>query len=477
MNKRITMSMDAQIITLYSELAEDPMQDFGWEKGRANAKAHGYEDVWFEQLPEVIWDYCAAVGNPFRQGEIKPGDTVLDLGCGAGVDLLISALQTGDKGRAIGIDITPKMVAKAQEHARMAGLDNVEVMESDLSSIRLDDGSVDVVISNGAINLSESKEAVFAEIYRLLKPEGRLLFADMIDSTEPALLSFCSIEKPASSCCSSEPAPSPVESGCSSSDESEWANCVAGTLKKEELIEIMRVAGFGEIECMGATHYKTSESTIGATFRAIKIAPELHRKLHWEQVFETKDYRKVLWHQESPALSVRLIESVGTLPDEAIIDVGCGASLLVDALIWKGQKNVTLLDVAEAPLQIVKERLDVSSGSVKYLCADVTQAELKENYSIWHDRALFHFLLRPRERESYMRKVYSSLVPGGTAIIGTFAVNGPTTCSDLDIVQYDSKRMEKELVPGLELIRSHKVMHLTPQKSEQAYNYFMIRKG
>ncbi len=217
------------------------------------------------------------------------------------------------------------------------------------------------------------------------------------------------------------------------------------------------------------THHHNSECS--------EQRPEQHRKLHWESVFKTKEYKKVLWHQDSPALSVELIDRAGTLPDEAIIDVGCGASLLIDALIERGQQRLTLLDVAEAPLQIVKARLEASAESVEYICADVTQVELKDAYDIWHDRALFHFLLRPIERERYMKRVYSSLVPGGIAIIGTFAVDGPTTCSDLDIVQYDREKMESELIHGLELIRSHEVMHLTPQKTEQAYHYFVIRKS
>jgi len=470
------MTFHKEIVELYSELVDDPGKDLGWDKGWDNAEAHGYSSEWFEALPEEVWDYCAAVGNPFMQGDIRPGDTVVDLGCGAGTDLLVSALLTGKKGKAIGIDITPKMVEKAREHARMAGLDHVEVMEGDLESILLEDNSVDVVISNGAINLTKCKESVFAEIYRILKPNGRLFFADIIDITEPKPLSFCTIDAPAASCCTDEPAYSTEESTCSTQEDADWANCVAGTLKEQRVIEVMQEAGLDEVECTGLTGYKTSLTTMGATFRAIKSAPEVRRKRHWEKVFETKDYRKVLWHQDFPELSIGLMEGVGTLPDEAIIDVGCGASLLADRLIEKGYRDLTLLDVSETSLQIVKDRLGMSAKSVKFISTDITKSDLQGSYDLWHDRALFHFLLEKHEREEYVRTLYKTLAPGGTAIIGTFAIDGPISCSDLDIIQYDRKKMEKELLPGLRVIKSQKAMHRTPQNREQAYHYFVIKK-
>ncbi len=279
------MAGHEQIIKLYSELAEQPGKDFGWDKGIENARAHGYEDAWFQKLPLQIWDYCAAVGNPFELGTIEKGSTVLDLGCGAGVDLLIAALLVGTKGRAIGIDITPKMVLKAKEHAKLAGFSNVEVLENSFEKMDLEDESVDVVISNGAINLTGCKESVFAEIYRVLKPGGRIMFADMIDVSTEDATACCAVSK----------------------EDGDWANCVAGTLREGKLIEIMRQAGFGDIACTGLTHYKTSDTTYGATFRAKKIPLEEARQSHWENIFRTKDYTKVLWHQNTPTVSLELI--------------------------------------------------------------------------------------------------------------------------------------------------------------------------
>lgn len=155
--KRIKMADNNQIINLYTELAENPNKDFGWDKGLDNAKAHGYKEEWINALPNEIWQYCAAVGNPFKVAEIREGDTVLDLGCGAGVDVLVARLHVGNMGKVYGVDITPKMVETASKHAKTAGFKNVEILESSFDSVDLEDESVDVVISNGAINLTSCK--------------------------------------------------------------------------------------------------------------------------------------------------------------------------------------------------------------------------------------------------------------------------------------------------------------------------------
>ena len=445
------MADHEQIIDLYTELADRPDKDFGWGKGAANARAHRYADEWFEKLPPPVWDYCAAVGNPFELGTIEKGSTVLDLGCGAGVDLLIAALLVGKNGRAIGIDITPKMVQKAKEHAELAGLSNVEVLEGSFEKIALEDESVDVVISNGAINLAGCKDSVFAEIYRILKPEGRIMFADMIDISP----------EEATACCAA--------------GKEDWANCVAGTLRKDKLIEIMRQAGFGDIACTGLTHYKTSETTYGATFSAKKMPSDRARQLHWENIFQTKDYTKVLWHQNAPTVSLELIRRYAGKED-AIIDAGCGASLLADNLIDSGYMDITLLDTSKSSLDIVKKRLVEKADIPVYICSDILHFEPSQPFSIWHDRAVFHFLLRKEERLRYFETVMKSLRPGGTAIISTFRVGGQTQCAGLEIIQYDQAKMRDELPEGLELIAYEAFTHITPSASEQAYSSFVIRK-
>ena len=453
------MAENKQIIELYTELAQNPDKDFGWDKGLSNAQAHGYKHEWIEAIPSQVWQYCAAVGNPFTQSDIKKGDTVVDLGCGAGVDLMVSALLVGDQGKVIGVDITPEMVKKATYHASLAGFSNVKVLESSFDTIDVDDESVDVVISNGAINLTSCKESVFAEIYRILKPHGKLFFADMID---------ISVEK--ENCCSIE-----KNSSCCTADDEDWANCVAGTLRQDKLIEIIEKSGFKEVECTGLTHYTTSETTQGATFKATKIPSDVLREQHWDTLFKTKDYTQVLWHQETPKTSFMQIEHYAR-KDDYIIDVGCGASLLADMLIADGYENITLLDTSKTCLDIVKKRLSDKSDIPNYICSDIMHFTTTRKFNVWHDRAVFHFLLLEKERKRYFEVLQESLIPGGIALINTFSVDGEKQCAGLDIVPYNDTRMLHELPSGLSLIEYKEFIHITPKKSEQKYSSFVIKK-
>lgn len=452
------MADNTQIIELYTELAENPKKDFGWDKGLENAKSHGYKEEWIKAIPEEIWQYCAAVGNPFSIGEIPEGATVLDLGCGAGVDLLVAALHVGEHGHVTGVDITPKMVEKARYHAKEAGFSNIEVLESSFDNIAFDDESIDIVISNGAINLTSCKQSVFAEIYRVLKPNGKIYFADMIDiSVDEG--TCCSIEQ--SSCCESE-------------SEEDWANCVAGTLRKEALIEIIVQAGFKDVSCTGLTHYTTAETTQGATFAATKIPAVERREKHWDGLFKTKDYTQVLWHQTSPEHSLNMIRHYAKKED-AIIDVGCGASLLVDALLEDGYKDITLLDTSSTCLDIVKERLTSHTLPI-YICSDILTFKPTRSYDVWHDRAVFHFLLTKKEKDAYFEVLSQSLVAGGIAFINTFAPDGEMQCAGLNIIPYDEEGMKAILPNGLELLAYKEFMHTTPRGTSQRYSAFTIKK-
>lgn len=234
------------IIDLYTDLANNPEKDFGWDKGLQNALNHGYKKDWVERLPQKLWKYCAAVGNPFSAGIFNKGDTVLDIGCGAGVDLCVASLLVGEEGKVFGIDVTPAMVEKSRLHAQLANLSNITACEGSIEKLPFEDNSFDIVISNGAINLASSKENVFSEIYRVLKTNGHFYFSDMIKDEKNS------------------------EGSCCSSNES-WADCVAGTLKSSELIKMLTDAGFKEAQILSTNHYKTSASTIGATFSAEKI--------------------------------------------------------------------------------------------------------------------------------------------------------------------------------------------------------------
>jgi ubiquinone/menaquinone biosynthesis C-methylase UbiE len=243
-------SPEQQVRRLYTELALNWDKDFGWGKGKDNARALGYDPAWLARLPEAVWESAAAVGNPFTIGFIRSGETVVDLGCGAGADVCVAALLVGSSGRVIGVDLTAAMVEKARANAVLSGFTNVEIFEADIAELSLPGTCADVVLSNGAINLSPHKPCVLREAFRVLKPGGRLYIADMVrdDSTEDS------------------------ECGASSSEGS-WANCVAGTIASEHFLQMLEKAGFAEAKMIGTTGYRTSPETIGALFRARKPIP------------------------------------------------------------------------------------------------------------------------------------------------------------------------------------------------------------
>ncbi len=173
-------ALRAQISDKYAEVALTPDKGFHFHTGRPLAHMHGYPDAVVETLPQPVVDSFAGTGNPFSMGDLNSGETVLDIGCGAGFDTLIAAQQVGLQGRVIAIDMTPEMLRKAEAAAREMGLMNIDFREGLAENLPLDDETVDVVISNGVINLCPDKMAVMGEIRRVLKPGGRIQIADIV---------------------------------------------------------------------------------------------------------------------------------------------------------------------------------------------------------------------------------------------------------------------------------------------------------
>jgi arsenite methyltransferase len=169
-----------EIRKTYTDVATDAAQEFIFPTGRPWAQELGYPEPELSRVPDATAESFAGVANHWALGTIEPGSTVLDLGCGAGTDLLIAAQMTGPSGHAIGVDMTPSMLERARASAREMGIDHVELHESLIEALPLDDASVDVVISNGVIDLVPDKDAVFDEIDRVLRPGGRLQIADVV---------------------------------------------------------------------------------------------------------------------------------------------------------------------------------------------------------------------------------------------------------------------------------------------------------
>jgi 2-polyprenyl-3-methyl-5-hydroxy-6-metoxy-1,4-benzoquinol methylase len=198
---------------------------------------------------------------------------------------------------------------------------------------------------------------------------------------------------------------------------------------------------------------------------------------HWERVYGAKAPTEVSWFRPHLETSLALMERVAGDRSVSIIDVGGGESTLVDDLIAKGFRNVTVMDISQTAIEHSKKRIGPAAAQVVWLVADVTTVELpKHSYDVWHDRAVFHFLAAPEQRLAYIRQVSAAVRPGGHVIIGAFGLEGPTKCSGLDVVRYDVKSLQAEFGPSFRLIESLTELHHTPFGTTQQFLYccFMV---
>jgi Ca2+-binding EF-hand superfamily protein/protein-L-isoaspartate O-methyltransferase len=241
-----------EILQQYTRLAENPELGFGTTMalpyGKENARQLGYD---VSQLPLKVWESSCMCGNPFSLGPVRAGETVIDLGCGAGADLCVAATLVGPSGRVIGVDMTPAMVKKAQDNAALCGFDNIEVIRAPFDSLdkAIPTGVADVVIANGTLNLSPRKKCAFVQAFSCLKAGGHFYLVDMVR------------ESVAYAEASTRP---------SEAEEGSWCDCVAGAVPASKTLELMESVGFVDVEHVGFTAYRTSDYTVAGTFRAQK---------------------------------------------------------------------------------------------------------------------------------------------------------------------------------------------------------------
>ena len=201
-------------------------------------------------------------------------------------------------------------------------------------------------------------------------------------------------------------------------------------------------------------------------------------RAHWQKVYETKKPTEVSWYQPAARVSSSLIRRVAPDRSAAIIDVGGGASTLVDGLLADGYGSITVLDVSSAALAQASERLGGDAARVTWLEANVLDAALPASaYDVWHDRAVFHFLTEAADRERYVKQVRRSVRPGGYVMVATFASDGPTKCSGLEVARYAPEELHGEFGSDFQLVDSAREEHHTPTGAVQPFIYCLCRVG
>lgn len=201
------------------------------------------------------------------------------------------------------------------------------------------------------------------------------------------------------------------------------------------------------------------------------------RTTHWQNVYTTKGEAEVSWFQASPAISLEMIRAASPDRVAAIIDIGGGASRLVDALLQDGYRNVAVLDLSANALDAAKVRIGGAASTVDWIVADATTWRPAKTWDVWHDRAAFHFLTDPLDRAAYVERLRSAVARGGHVIIATFAPDGPEKCSGLPVQRHDSASLSAELGPEFDLVETRSETHRTPWHSTQAFQFSRFRRG
>lgn len=201
------------------------------------------------------------------------------------------------------------------------------------------------------------------------------------------------------------------------------------------------------------------------------------RQEHWDSIYSRKGEEEVTWFEAEPRRSLELVSRCALPSDARIIDVGGGASRLVDGLLDRGFEELSVLDVSSQALEKSRARLGARASRVHWITCDVTMFEPPDRYALWHDRAVFHFLTAGADRAAYSRALERALNPGGLVIIGAFAVDGPDRCSGLEVVRYDGPGIAAALGPSFTLVETVRHEHVTPTGKVQSFTFARLKKS
>jgi SAM-dependent methyltransferase len=195
---------------------------------------------------------------------------------------------------------------------------------------------------------------------------------------------------------------------------------------------------------------------------------------HWDGVYARSTSTEVSWFQSRADYSLRLMAEAKVGPEDPVIDVGAGASVLVDALLEAGHQNITVLDVSASALAVSRDRVGLEDeGRIRWIVADLLRWRPPQRYRVWHDRAVFHFLTLPSDRERYRAVLSRALSPGGYVVIGTFAEDGPTQCSGLPTARYTAGELAAQF-PGLRVLTTDRELHHTPAGRVQPFTWLLL---
>lgn len=382
----------AAVKDMYTAVAEMPTSHFHFPVGESISRLLGYAPERIARVPEAARESFAGVGCPFTAGFVQAGDRVLDIGAGSGHDSLIAADVTGPEGHVIALDLTPAMTGKLQRTAARAGVTNLDVIQGSAESLPLADQCVDVITSNGALNLVPGKRRAVAEMFRVLRPGGRLQIADVV------------IDRPVTVDCHDDPRL--------------WVECVVGATVDEDFVHLFRDAGFEEIEILRTHDYFSHSPSaqtreVAASFGARSIEVSMRRgqrrPTRWRQWMRRIDPRRVvasMWRRGlvgTAGLVLALLSCYGTLAAVSLLAL-LGTGRMLDDTLWAGAIALFTLLTAAAVIAGIRYHRGAGPAALAIAGAAVIHYALFVDYHMLVELAGFVLLIASVWRDIRLRR-------------------------------------------------------------------------